>query len=282
MDDTYDELFKRPSTKKNLYNHFRVSIPNELHQIDLLFLPHDNKYKYALTLVDTASRYKAARPLRTKNSDEVLKNLIDIYDSDKWLDLPDRLNVDKGSEFVNKTMKQFCKDNDIELVINLPSNHLGFVENMNKELAKLIFERQHKEELRTGEVNRIWVKHLQEDVDKLNNRITSMIKMKPIDAIKLDSVPQPKNNIKPKDTKMNIPLGAIVRRLLNKDEVLNISTGKTTVEKRRATDPYWSLEMYEVIGQFSLPDSLVMHQIQDSDGKIYPHLFTFWQLQSID
>src|SRR5688572_15384841 len=36
--------------------------PNTVHQADLLYLPHDKvgrkKYKYALTLVDVASRYK--------------------------------------------------------------------------------------------------------------------------------------------------------------------------------------------------------------------------------
>ena len=40
---------------------FSVSVPNDTHQADLLFLPHDRQrklYKYALTIVDVASRYK--------------------------------------------------------------------------------------------------------------------------------------------------------------------------------------------------------------------------------
>ena len=46
-----------------------VFVPNEVHQADLLFLPHDRlprgrkTYKYALTVVDVASRYKEAEPL---------------------------------------------------------------------------------------------------------------------------------------------------------------------------------------------------------------------------
>ena len=45
---------------------FNVSGPNEVHQADLLFLPHDRlpqghkTYKYALTIVDVASHYKEA------------------------------------------------------------------------------------------------------------------------------------------------------------------------------------------------------------------------------
>ena len=58
---------------------FDVSSPNAVHQADLLFLPHDKLphgrkvYKYALTVVDVASCYKAAEPLTSKESDEVLK-----------------------------------------------------------------------------------------------------------------------------------------------------------------------------------------------------------------
>ena len=58
---------------------FSVSVPNEVHQADLLFLPHDRPgkgkklYKYALTVVDVASRYKEAEPLSSKESGEVAK-----------------------------------------------------------------------------------------------------------------------------------------------------------------------------------------------------------------
>ena len=41
---------------------FDVATPNEVHQADLLYLPHDKiakrTYKYALTVVDVASRFK--------------------------------------------------------------------------------------------------------------------------------------------------------------------------------------------------------------------------------
>jgi len=46
-----------------------VPTPNKVHQADLLFLSHDNLprgrkvFKYVLTVVDVASRYKEAKPL---------------------------------------------------------------------------------------------------------------------------------------------------------------------------------------------------------------------------
>ena len=57
--------------------------PNKQHQIDLLYMPHNvfkgNTYKYILTGIDVASRYKVARPLKTKKSSEVAFVLEEIY-----------------------------------------------------------------------------------------------------------------------------------------------------------------------------------------------------------
>ena len=64
---------------------FDVFSPNAVHQADLLFLPHDKLahgkkvYKYALTVVDVASRFKVAEPLTLKESDEVSKAFQRIY-----------------------------------------------------------------------------------------------------------------------------------------------------------------------------------------------------------
>ena len=96
---------------------FDVFVPNEVHQADLLFLPHDRlprgclrsrkTYKYALTVVDVASRYKEAEPLTTKESAEVAKEFSNIY-TRRVLKWPKLLQVDPGREFmgeVNKLMK---------------------------------------------------------------------------------------------------------------------------------------------------------------------------------
>ena len=74
-----------PAPKYIVRPKFDVRILNEVHQADLLFLPHDRlprarkTYKYALTVVDVASRYKEAEPLTTKESAEVAKAFANIY-----------------------------------------------------------------------------------------------------------------------------------------------------------------------------------------------------------
>ena len=62
---------------------FDEDTPNAVHQADLLFLPHDKvgrkTYKYALTIVDVASRYKEAEPLDGKTAANVAAALERIY-----------------------------------------------------------------------------------------------------------------------------------------------------------------------------------------------------------
>ena len=75
------------------------------------FLPHDKLprgrkvFKYALTVVDVASRYKEAEPLTSKNSDEVALAFKRIYKRSplKW---PELLQVDPGREFMGAVTKE--------------------------------------------------------------------------------------------------------------------------------------------------------------------------------
>ena len=60
----------------------------------------------------------------------------------------------------------------------------------NKELAKLLFNLMDAQELQVPEkVSTIWVKNLNKTVNKMNNTASSMIGMKPKDAIELGTVP---------------------------------------------------------------------------------------------
>ena len=87
--------------------HWTVDQPNKVHQADLLFLPHDTvrrkTYKYALVVVDVASRYKDAGPLTNKSAEEVAKAFGRIYS--RKLEWPETLVVDPGSEFKGAVSK---------------------------------------------------------------------------------------------------------------------------------------------------------------------------------
>ena len=70
----------RPNASMSLF-----AEPNDIPQSDLLSLPHDKfkekTHKYALNIVDVASRYKGSYQLTTKNSKEVAQAFQWIYEN---------------------------------------------------------------------------------------------------------------------------------------------------------------------------------------------------------
>ena len=73
-----------------------------MHQFDLFYMPSDtlygNKYKYILAGIDAASRFKVARPIRTKQARDVAEMIADIYKVGP-LTYPKIFQCDNGSEF---------------------------------------------------------------------------------------------------------------------------------------------------------------------------------------
>ena len=97
-----------PAPKRVDRPHYQVTTPNEMHQFDLLYMPSDtlygNKYKYILAGIDTASRYKVARPLRTKQVRDVAEMIANIYKVGP-LTYPKIFQCDNGSEFKGEVTK---------------------------------------------------------------------------------------------------------------------------------------------------------------------------------
>jgi hypothetical protein len=227
---------------------FSVSTPNRVHQADLLFLPHDKKgrklYKYALTVVDVASRYKEAEPLSSKESGEVAKAFSNIYGR-KGLTWPKLLQVDPGREFMGK-VNDLMKKRNVSVRRGEAGNHRaqGIVERFNRTLAERLFSHQYAQEIlmeaRGKNVrSKEWVARLPAVVETLNNEETRLIGMKPSDAIKKkEVVAKPSKPGRVVDEKQ-IEYGVKVRYLYRPGE---LEGG----ERQRATDPNWSLETYGI------------------------------------
>ena len=144
--------------------HYDVTKPNEQHQFDLLHMSHNlfkgNMYKYILTGIDVASRYKVARPLRTKKSSEVAFVLEAIYKKSGVFKYPKTFQCGNGSEFKKEVTKLLEKHKEIRrATAKYKHTHAAFVESFNKELATLLFKPMDAQELQDPEkVLTIWVK----------------------------------------------------------------------------------------------------------------------------
>ena len=93
----------RPNASMSLFANL-----NDIHQAEILYLPHDRYekkvYKYALNIVDVASRDKGSYQLTIKNSKEVAQDFQWIY-GNSLLTYPKTLIIDDGKEFYRDTMK---------------------------------------------------------------------------------------------------------------------------------------------------------------------------------
>ena len=110
----------RPNSSMSLY-----AKPNDIHQVDILYLPHDRfekkVYKYTLNIVDVVSRYKGSYQLVTKNSKEVAQAFQWIYENTP-LTYPKTLIIDDGKEFYGDTMK-LMGNHDVMIQRGDPSQH---------------------------------------------------------------------------------------------------------------------------------------------------------------
>ena len=98
-------------------------------------------YKYILTGVDVASRYKVARALRTKKESEVAFVLETIYKKVGVFRYPNVFQCDNGS--VLKAMWQSAWKHSFDVrraVIKYKYTHIAFVKAFNKELVKQLFK----------------------------------------------------------------------------------------------------------------------------------------------
>ena len=151
-----------PPPKRVDRPHYKVTIPNEMQQFDLLYMSsntlYGNKYKYILSGIDVASRYKVARPLRTKQAADIATMITDIYKVGP-LTYPKIFQSDNGSEFKGEVTKQLCKHEVIRQVrTKYKHTHTAFVKALNKVLTEQLFNVQDTQNLNDPEqVSSTWV-----------------------------------------------------------------------------------------------------------------------------
>ena len=254
-----------PPPKEIHHPHYDVTKPNEQHQFDLLYMPHnlfeENTYKYILTDIDVASRYKVARSLRTKISSEVAFVLEAIYKKDGMFKYPRDVQCDNRSEFKNE-VKQLLEKHSVEIrrgTTKYKHTHTAFVEAFNIELAKQSFRPMDAQELQDPEkVSTIWVKNLNKTVNKMNNTESSMTDMNPKDAIKLDTVPLDKAYRK----ETVLLEDGLYRYLYQPGE-------QHGDQKRRATDLIWSKNTYRLDRIVQDPGNRVLYYLQDGPDRAF-------------
>ena len=242
-----------------------VSKPNQVHQADLLFLPHDTiwgkVYRYALVVIDVASRYKDAQALRTKESGEISKCFVKIYS--RRLSWPGVLMVDPGREFMGSVTTLMGK-HGVKIQRGQAGNHRSqaFVERANKTLSERLFSFQYAQEMVKDARSKKWVKRLPQVLKAMNSEPTRVIGKDPSSALGLEQVGVASGEYKRPVgfEEVRLPPGVLVRYLYAPGE------GEGG-ERRRATDPIWSLGVYYLSRSVVSSDQPVLYYLSSDAPK---------------
>ena len=179
--------------------------------------------RFLLCVIDIFSKYAWVAPLKDKKGASIVNAFQKILkESDRK---PNKIWVDKGSEFYNNSFKKWLKDNDIEMYL---------IHNEGKSVVAERFIRTLKTKIykyMTSVSKNVYIDKLDDIVNEYNKTHHRKIKMKPVD-FKDNTYINFKKKVNDKDPKCKV--GDHVR----------ISKQKNIFAKRYM--PNWSEEIFVV------------------------------------
>ena len=271
VDATYiADLYNAPKPdQRDVAATFPRITPNMWQQCDVLFLPNDKGYEYALVVVDVGSRFVDAEPLKEKTSAAIVTAIQNIYKR-KILAKPKLITVDAGKEF-KSTFAQSMQALGIDIKTAKVGRHrqVALVERKNQSIGKTIHKLITQDELDTGHSSSKWVEYLPLIIESINTKIKLST---PTHTIKSSANYDPlyrTNDIELLNVgdKVRVPL----------EEPRDMTTNKKLVGKFRSGDIRWEKKETVIKEVLLKPDQPPMY-IVDSQ----PHVaYTRNQLQLV-
>ena len=155
---------------------------------------------FLLCFIDIFSKYAWVIPLKDKKGITITNAFQKILKESNRK--PNKIWVDKGSEFYNNSFKKWLKDNDIEMYSTNNEGKSVIAERFIRTLKNKIYKYM------TSISKNVYIDKLDDIVNKYNNTYHRTIKMKPVD-VKLSTYIDSSKEINDKDPKFKI--GDIVR-----------------------------------------------------------------------
>ena len=105
--------------------------------IDEIHPPSEAGHRYILTLVDYATRYPEAVPLKTISTEAVAEALVDMYSR---LGVPEEVLSDLGTQFVSECMQEVARLLNVKQLTTTPYHPMcnGLVEKFNGTLKMML------------------------------------------------------------------------------------------------------------------------------------------------
>ena len=173
-----DELHKpiiRKFKKRKVYSGFKDNIwAADL--ADMQLLSRYNKgIRFLLCVIDIFSKYAWVVPLKDKKGISIVKAFQMILKQSN-IRKPNKIWVDKVSEFYNASFKKWLQDNDIVMYSTHNEGKSVVAEHFIRTLKSKIYKYM------TSISKNVYIEQLDDIVDEYNNTYHTTIKMKPIDV----------------------------------------------------------------------------------------------------
>jgi hypothetical protein len=233
-------------------------------QIDSLYMPKDNGYKYILVIVDIATRLMDAEPMKDREAKTTVKALEKIFKR-KIVQRPLRLEVDAGREFEGDFEKHFKRFFKIFRKEVGRHRQQAVVETKNYQVGTILNHRMLAEEINNDKVSRNWVDILPKVVALINKNFAHEAQDADPDLLVRTD----------KFSEEVLPIGTKVRIQL--DNPISYVDDKKLYGKFRAGDIRWKKQIGEITRFFLRPDQPVLYQVDNNDNVAY----TKYQLQVV-
>ena len=205
-------------------------------------------FRFLLCVIDIYSKYAWVIPLRDKRGITITNPFQQILDESKRK--PNKIWVDKGSEFYNRSMKSWLEKRKIQKCIQRIMKEnlllLKFIRTLKNKTYKYM----------TSISKNVYIDKLDDIVNKYNSTYHSTIKMKPID-VKSNTFINTSEEINNEDPKFKIGDNVRISKYKNifaKIFVPNSSEEVFVIKKAKNTVPWTyvisDLNGEEIVGMF--------------------------------
>ena len=151
---------------------------DECWSIDLIdrssLAKYNKNYKFIFTIIDNHTKYAWAISLKDKSGKSTTIAFKKLIETSKRK--PHKIWSDRGKEFFNETFLHYLKEQNIQIYSTHSDLKAVFVERFNRTLLDLIKEPMYIE----GKGN--WLNHINNALDKYNNRVHTTTHMTPFEA----------------------------------------------------------------------------------------------------
>ena len=204
--------------------------------------------RFLLCVIDIFSKYTWVVPLKDKKGISIVKAFqIILKQSNRK---PNKIWVDKGSEFYNVSFKKWLQDNDIVMYSTHNEGKSVVAERFTRTLKSKIYK------CMTSISKNVYIDKLDDIVNEYNNAYRTTIKMKPID-VKGNIYINTDKEINNKDLKFKVGDRVRISKYKNifaKGYTLNWSEEVFVIKKVKNTVPWTyvikDLNDEEIIGTF--------------------------------